>query len=197
MKTTKLHKYIVPDLNINFVDRDREYEKLLELIRYGEETKPEHSLNLVITGPWGCGKTEFMRATTHALQQDPEILITYMNLPKAAVREEFYIATEDSVVEALENLVKELVGDRAKLLLHLYNIVKYIAKRLNLKGRKLVLIFDEVTVPLNRYRLTIRDLVTGLSKEIYDIAHEHRCQVHVILLTSEQTAAKTLQERRR
>ncbi len=183
----KLHKYKVPDLNVNFVNRENEFEKFLGLIKYHEEVNPVNSLIYVISGPWGCGKTEFAKALTYVLKDVDDIIISYMNLPRSSIEEEFFATTSKNIVEIMESLVRELLGDRVRLLLHVYDVVKYIASRIRLKDKRIILIFDEVTVTLERYKVTIRDLIAGLSKEIYDLAWKYHCQVNVILLTSELT----------
>ncbi len=186
----RLQTYLVPDLNINFINRDHEVEALFRILKLGKEIEPANSLNLVITGPWGCGKTEFARALTNALKFDEDFIVIYMNLPKSPIKEEFFIPTSSEIIESIEELVTSFIGDRAKLLFHVYEIVKNLAKRVKLRNKFLLIFFDEVTVSLAKFSVNVSELIAGLSKEIYSIAWKYYCQVHIILLTSEQAVMK-------
>lgn len=183
----KIHEYKVPDLNINFINRENEFEKFLELIRYYEEADPINSLIYVISGPWGCGKTEFAKALTHVLRGVDNIIISYMNLPRSSIKEEFFATTSKSLAKIIEDLVRELLGDRVKLLFHIYDVIRYIAERVKLKEKKIILIFDEVTIALEKYKISVRDLIAGVGKEIYDLAWKYHCQINIVFLTSELT----------
>ena len=47
----ELHRYVVPDLSVHFVDRDREVEVMLNsLLKLGRDIDPTNSLIHVITG---------------------------------------------------------------------------------------------------------------------------------------------------
>ncbi len=182
------HEYRVSDLGIRIVDRDEELLEMLKLLRFGEDVDPRNSLIYVVSGPWGCGKTEFARALTRALSTAKEVIATYINVPQSFALEEFYGTTPSEIVGIVENFVENFLGDRGKLLFNLYKLVKHLVNALKVRNRRLVLIFDEVTSTLDRYRVSIRDLVAGLSKEIYDAAWSFGCEVYVVMLTSECTA---------
>ena len=170
------------------MDREIETMNLLDLIRYPDYIDPTNSFNIVISGPWGCGKTEFMRALTYSLSKIEDFLIMYMNLPKSYVKEEFYATTDINIIQVIEEFITSTLGIRSKIITCIYDLINYLSKRFKLKDKRLIIILDEVVNSIKQIGLTIRDLVTGLSKEIYDIAWKFHCQIHTILVTSEQTA---------
>ncbi len=181
----KLHEYVVPDLGVKFIDRELEFEKLIK-----HYCRRDVSWIHVITGPWGCGKTQFARAMTYALQFSSDYVVLYVNLSEEELDKVFY-PTKPELQSLIIKLVIELLdGTVLKLPTNLYKFVKYVVERLRVRGKIFLVIIDEVTRSLDRYRISIRDYVASLSLKIYDISKEYNCTFYPILLTSDQTATE-------
>ncbi len=178
-----LSSYIVPDLNIPFVDRTSEFKSLLDLFQR------EVSWIHVLTGPWGCGKTEFARAVTHCLSNDSKFIILYTNLTESEI-DKALSPTHRELSKILNTLIRDVLHDVLKIPLSLYTVLEYIKQRIELRDKTFIVIIDEITRSLETYKLSIRDYVSGLSKKIYEIEREYKCKTHVLLLTSDQTAAE-------
>ncbi|GEM_PF-849892 len=177
----KLEGYVVPDLKVNFVDREVELNKILL-----HAESPISSI-AVLTGPWGCGKTEFMRALVYALSSSELYIPIYISL----VEEEFekaYGFTDKAIASKLEELAVSVLGDRAKIIFNLYRVFKTLTEKVKLRNKNVLLILDEVTKSLNKYAISIRDFIASLSKKLYDVESEFNCKLTPILLTSDQTA---------
>ena len=187
-----LHDYTVPDLGIKFVNREQETEKILSnIIKLNQPTHPTNSLIHVITGPWGCGKTELFKALTQATNKIRELkertLTLYINLSEEEI-DKACTPTPNPISQTIKETTRTILKDHLKTLLHLYTPIRALHDRLHIKEKKIIITFDEATRSLEKYKIPIRDLIAGLSKKIYDIAWEYNAEIHTILLTSEQTA---------
>jgi len=159
-----LRRHIVPELEIEFVNREEEFNKILSL----EEGKIH-----IITGPRGCGKTELAREVEYTLENDEKhsiILITYETdktnitvTPRKTIKENSKIDIVEIISEILK--IRELVrrriiiivdefrniyrDDRARQMLEVEaNRIRYINKELREQGGsiKLILITSDATV---------------------------------------------------
>mgnify|MGYP000601385557 CR=1 FL=1 len=182
---SRLHEYVVPDLGVKFIDRELEFEKLIKHYCRGDAPWIH-----VITGPWGCGKTQFARAMTYALQFSSDYVVFYVNLSEEELDRVFY-PTKPELQDLVIKLVIEVLGGTVlKLPTNLYRFVKYVVERLRVRGKIFLVIIDEITRSLDQYRVSIRDYVASLSLKIYDISNEYSCTFYPILLTSDQTATE-------
>lgn len=159
-----MRRHIVPELEIEFVNREEEFNKILSL----EEGKIH-----IITGPRGCGKTELAREVEYTLENDEKhsiILITYETdktnitvTPRKTIKENSKIDIVEIISEILK--IRELVrrriiiivdefrniyrDDRARQMLEVEaNRIRYINKELREQGGsiKLILITSDATV---------------------------------------------------
>ncbi|RLE54118.1 MAG: hypothetical protein DRJ40_11610 [Thermoprotei archaeon] len=183
----KVCRYWVKDLRTYFVDREHEVKYLINEVERLNNVARAHIL--VITGPWGCGKSEYARALTHALRDEENYVPIYIDMAEQEF-EKVYATTRLDLKNIIEEFCRAVLGDRAAIILHTYKLSKYLAEKINLRNKTLLLIIDEVTKSLDKYRVSIRDLVASLSKKIYDISHELNCNIYPILLTSEQTTTQ-------
>lgn len=182
MDKLNLQEYIVPDLNIPFIDRENEAEQILKWL-----TETETPWNHVIYGPWGCGKTELMKALAYTLQKEENITAIYIDLTKQEL--ETSILTKTDIKQALIDAAKTLLETHLKIPANLTKTLEYLHKKISLKNKYLMLIIDELTATLNRYKISIRDYISALDKQIYEIKNQFKLKnIIAIIVTSEQTA---------
>ncbi len=176
--------YVVPDLGIGFVDREFEVGKLLG--EYIRGRGYEHLM--VVTGPWGCGKSQFARAIVHALSKVGNYIAVYVDLTQEEIGKVVY-PLHTKVSEVLMKLISEVLGDVVKIPLYLYQLFTELRRVTELEGKVFLLIIDEVTRSLEKYRLSIRDFISCMSMKIFEIRDEVGLEsLYSIVLTSEQTA---------
>ena len=180
----KIEEYKIPELNIKFINRFFEIEKFLNLL-----LNLKISWNFVIYGPWGCGKTEFFRLLTKVLDEFEDFVVTYVNLTEIEL-DRVIINVKPDVKNVIIQLVKDVNGDILKIIFHVYELIKRTFKKLNLVNKFVIFIIDEITKSLDRYRISIRDFVSGIDKLIHDITKEFKLRkMCLILITSDQTAS--------
>ena len=121
--------YVVPDLGIGFVDREFEVGKLLG--EYVRGRGYEHLM--VVTGPWGCGKSQFARALTHALSKVGNYIAVYVDLTQEEVSKVIY-PLRYGVSEVLTKLISEVLGDVAKIPLYLYQLFTELRRVTEVEG---------------------------------------------------------------
>ncbi len=180
-----LHSYIIPNLGIKFIDREDEATNLLSIIDKISVKAWIH----VLTGPWGCGKSEFAKALTYALNKTKEYNAIYLDLTEKEV-EKFYATTDREIVELVEKIVSCSLGERARIPWYIYRIIRTLHEKRKLKGRRLLLIFDEITYVLGRDRREIEALINSLGQKLTSIAHDMSVEAHSIIITSDQLASE-------
>jgi len=176
-----LRRHVVPELEIEFVDREEEFNKILSL----EEGKIH-----IITGPRGCGKTELARELEYTLENDKRhsiILITYeidkTNItvtPRKTMKE---------LTKKLKNVIREEpYGIIIKTILDIVEIISEILKIKELVKRKIIIIVDEFR---NIYRDDkARQILEVEANRIRHVNRELREQggsIKLILITSDAT----------
>ena len=180
----KLRGHKVRGLNVNFVDRETETERLIDIF----EKRPMHVL--VISGPWGCGKTEYARALTYALGVLDDYISMYMNLSEEEA-ERVLMTVKPRVREAAKDTLTALFKDVAEIPLRMYSFLKMINQRFILRNQIIVVFIDEITRSLDKYKISIRDFISSMSLKLYDLCDELRLKrLYPVFLTSEQTAAQ-------
>ena len=180
-----LKEYIVPLLNINFINRRHETEQLLNIIRR-LGTKPWIH---VITGPWGCGKSEWARALVFALNKLDKCNAVYLNLTEKEI-DKFYATTKREIVEFVEEIVKHFLGNRMKITWYVYRIAREIYSKMKIRGGSFIIVFDEITYAIGRNRYEIEAFVNSLGRKLIDIAREFSCITHAVIITSDQLTSK-------
>ena len=180
-----LKEYIVPLLNINFINRRYETEQLLNIIKRMGTKSWIH----VITGPWGCGKSEWARALVFALNRLDKCNAVYLDLTEKEI-DKFYATTKREIIELIEKVVEHLLGDRIKIPWYVYRIAKEIYKKMKIKGESFIIVFDEITYAIGRNRYEIEAFVNSLGRKLIDIAREFSCIAHAVIITSDQLASK-------
>ena len=92
----------------------------------------------------------------------------------------------------LRKFIQEVIGNLGStfsIIIKLYSFIKSIFDKFQLKGRKILIIIDEITKSLDYYRLSIRDFVSSLDKKIHEIVEEFKLdKIFPILITSDLTA---------
>ncbi|RLE57937.1 MAG: hypothetical protein DRJ40_01660 [Thermoprotei archaeon] len=173
-----LGRYVVPGLGIYFVDREREVRYVLDWVLRGV------SWNYVVYGPWGCGKTEFARAVTYAVEELNDFVFLYVDLTQSELHQAIY--ARYGVKELLLELVQRVCEDLLKFPLKVFALLRKLCEVYKLVGRYLVIFMDEVTRSLDRYRISIRDYVSALDKAIHEWRRELGLRnIVTVLLTSE------------
>jgi len=180
-----LKEYSVPSLNVNFIDRLCETKRILNVIDRMEIRSWIH----VITGPWGCGKSEWARALVYALSKVDKYNVIYLDLTEKEI-DKFYATTKRELVELVEEVIERAIGDRAKVPWYVYRVLKEIYERMRAKGKDLIIIFDEITYTIKRDRYEFEAFVNSLSQKLIAIAKEYSCKAHAIVITSDQLASK-------
>ncbi len=131
-----MRRHIVPELEIEFINRETEFNKILSL----EEGKIH-----IITGPKGCGKTELAKEIEYTLENDKKhsiILITYETdktnitiTPRKTIKEP---------TKKLKNVIKEEpYRIITKTILDIVEIISEILKIKELTKRRIIIIVDE------------------------------------------------------
>jgi len=180
-----LEEYLVPSLNINFVDRLCETRQILNIIDRMKIGSWIH----VVTGPWGCGKSEWARALVYALNKIDEYNVIYLDLTEKEI-DKFYATTKMELIELIEDVIKEIAGDRAKIPWYVYRVLKEIYVKMKTRSRDLIIIFDEITYAIRRDRYELEAFVNSLGQKLIAIANEYSCKAHAIVITSDQLASR-------
>jgi len=162
-----LKRYKIPDVGVYFVNRFEELREILNIT-----SKEVTSINIVY-GPWGCGKTEFARALTYVFENiESDVTCIYLNpleekrvewgvkITGVDVREYIQVRFNVSLEELLSTCsISELVVKLVKTIGYtLYQLVE----KWRLRGRRVLIIIDEVKKILEHQGYTINDLVTAL-----------------------------------
>ena len=178
----RIKEYKIPELRINFIDREFEVERLLNQV-----LNMEISWCFVIYGPWGCGKSTFLKALTYALSNVEDVITMYIDLTEEELTKVLYLPKpeiEKEVIKIIQDLGSYLV-----VIIRLYEFMKKLVEKLKLRRRKFMIIIDEVTKSLEHYRVSIRDFVSSMDKKIHEIVEELNLdRIFPILITSDQTA---------
>ena len=165
----KLKDYKVPELYVNFVDREVELKNLLNL---------EKGRVHIITGPKGCGKTELIKVFTYLLQDFEDYNITY--IIHEVERGYTYLYSNNQVtlrqligkgVEIVEELLKPF-GIVIKQFISLIDLIQRIFKVKKFRKVNNIIIIDEFRDVYKNVRQVIeidanliRDLDLKYSKE--------------------------------
>ncbi len=142
----------------------------------------------VITGPWGCGKSEWARALVFALNRLDKCNAVYLDLTEREV-DKFYATTKREITELIEEVVKRFLSDRLKIPWYVYRIAKGIYSRVKMGG-SLIIVFDEITYAIGRDRYEIEAFVNSLGRKLVDIVRDFSCIAHAVIITSDQLASK-------
>lgn len=173
----KLKDYKIPILDIPFIDR---VEEIIQILDWTERAR---AWTYVIYGPWGCGKSELMRALTHVTNKIEKYYTIYINLAKEQ-REEI-IKTRDRDLKEIIKIISETAGTLGRIIELAYEFIRELAKKLKLYKKHLILIIDEAhRGALRRVEIIPSILEEELRKAIQDIEVE---KISIILTTSEQT----------
>ncbi len=180
----KIKEYEIPELRINFVDREFEIEKLLNQI-----LNMEISWNFIIYGPWGCGKSTFLKALTHALNDVEELVVMYIDLTEEELTKTLYLPKlelEKEVVKIVQD-----IGGHLAVIVRFYEFMKKFIEKVRLKRKKFIIVVDEITKSLEHYRISIRDFVSSMDRKIHEIVKELDLdKIFPIIITSDQTAVE-------
>ena len=179
----RINQYIIPELNIRFINRKFELRKLIDWI-----WKIDIPWNFIIYGPWGCGKSEFFKALTYAFSEIEDVVIFYFDLVRE--RLDFILTSLTRLKHTVLDLVKNL-HTLTHIAITLYELIKDIHKRFSLKGRRVIVILDEVKKVKTLLNIESEHFITYLEKCVRELKNDLRLEnIHVIVLTSELTMLK-------
>ncbi len=184
---SKLHKYWINELNTYFINRDEELCKFLNLSN-GEVH--------VITGPKGCGKTEFSKALMQALREvESNYNVMYITYEESESEVLTYIhfsnRTFINYLKDIANIVKEIpvLEIIVKGLLNVYELISKIVKEDKVKHSNNIVIIDEFR-SIDNKTIQLLEVDANNVKDINNYLSRFGGSFKIIYFTSDATCTK-------
>ncbi len=179
------YRVYIEELNryVNFVDRDREIEILLDVIKRGTV------FPFAIYGPEGCGKTALLRYIARTIAVWSDTVVVYIDALEHFDVERSLFSNYRGLLELVQDLLSIPIGSTlARLCM---TIVSRLAKKTSLRGKNVVVIVDDVYRAIgldevDRYTKSLYEWI-GYLHEVYNVAN-----VAIILSTSEGISKRRL-----
>ncbi len=182
-----MRRHRVPELEVEFIDRDSEFKNILEL--------PNGRISIIV-GPRGCGKTELAKEIIYTLSEDENSIVTLIQYRE----NQTYILSNSikDIKQALEKVyetIRDLSGITGLIVSFLIDFSKilyrFIESRKMLK-KNIIIIVDEFR---EIYREDVRQVLEVEANIVRDLAmkfREHGGKLNIIFMTSDSTAMDLL-----
>ena len=179
----KLRRHIVPELNIQFINRELEFEKFLKF---------ENGRIHVISGPKGCGKTEFLKEIVYTFENSKDYYIIFTTYGIEETK--LFISSIDLVKELVReigNVIQEVsqpIGLIIKGFVKLSDLISKLLKFYKIWEKHTIVIIDEFreiySNDLSRQFLEVEsNYVRDLNLKFY----EHGGSFKIVVTTSDAT----------
>jgi len=148
---------------LSFIDRVVELDMLIEMSVEGRY------LPLYIYGPEGCGKTRLLLEFSKVLRDREDCVVIYIDALTISSIDSMIRGTSKHITEILRSFVEGIAEPIGRFLaLALDKFIKYISKKLSLRNKHLVILVDDVALPIGidkvswyiKYLQTLNESIT-------------------------------------
>ncbi len=130
-----------------FVDRFSELDRLFSLVERGSH------LPIYLYGPEGCGKTRLLLELARRLGERGDTLVVYVDAQRGSPEEALTVTGLGEAVRIVLEVLSLVASSGVEVAERIGVLVSRLASRLRLKGKKVVLLLDDVAKPIGLRRL--------------------------------------------